>query len=399
MGDMFIGIAVGIGLGALVALLRARWAETRRGASAEAMPPAAGESDDPAARLQVMSAELMAIGEASAHPREVGSNPLFRHAVALLAAEPFPLSQVIDYAVGANWMLSAAALAALGLRPDRQQAATAVARQFRHLRPWPVFYALQFFLTLEERPAAGSLTLGVPDYWIEHPFIPTLVAEHLVARAALGDAPAFGGALPEATSEELDAAETLLRAVRHPDAQALLDELRAFRRQALDRKFLESVGRFVERDREHDLRIEHEAIRQPLAAAAAFLLSPPFRSTLVVGEPRVGKSTFVMLLLVRAMERGWTVFEAGAAEPDVRAAVLRPARRADEPHDRRARRREAGHLVRPRRSPPRHERHPPWAVGDAARTGAPRRRQPAAWSSSAKSTPTGLTALLERFPA
>jgi hypothetical protein len=313
MGDVFIGIAIGIGLGALAALVRARWAEIRRRASVGDEPPAANEPADPAARLQAMSAELIEVGEASAHPREVGSNPQFRQAVALLAAEPFPVEQVTDYAVGANWMLSAAALAALGQRPDRQQAAAAVARQFRHLRPWPVFYALQFFLTLEERPASGSLLLGVPEYWVEHPFLSTLMAEHLTARAVLGDAPAFGTALTEATTEELDGAESLLRVVRHPGAHALLEELRAFRRQALDKRFLQSVGRFVERDREHELRIEHETIRQPLVAAAAFLLSPPFRSTLVVGEPRVGKSTFVMLLLVRAMECGWTVFEAGAA--------------------------------------------------------------------------------------
>jgi hypothetical protein len=311
MADVLLGIAIGLGLGALLAWVRRREPEVRP--APRDQPPAGTDQADAAARLQGMTAELMAVGDASAHPREVGSHPLFREAVALLASEQFPLTQVIDYAVGANWMLSAAALAALGQRPDRTQAAAAVARQFRHLRPWPIFYALKFFLTLEDRPAPGYLMLGTGEYWAEHPLVPSLMAEHLTARATLGDLPGFGGALAEATAEELEAATTLLRAVRHPSAQALLDELGAWRRQSLDRTFLQTVGRFVERDREQALRIEHEAIRQPLAAAEQFLLTQPARSTLVIGEPRAGKTAFVMLLMARAIERGWSVFEAGAA--------------------------------------------------------------------------------------
>jgi hypothetical protein len=154
MADVLLGIAIGLGLGALVAWLRRSGPEVRPAPGDQ--PPAGADQADAAARLQAMTAELMAVGEASAHPREVGSHPLFREATGLLASEQFPLSQVIDYAVGANWMLSAAALSALGQRPDRAQAAGTIARQFRHLRPWPIFYALQFFLTLEERPAVGT---------------------------------------------------------------------------------------------------------------------------------------------------------------------------------------------------------------------------------------------------
>ncbi len=311
MGDLFIGIAIGIGLSTLVGLLRARTAE-KRGAAVPEHTPAVEGPPDVAARLQAMTAELTAIGDASAHPRDVTAAPPFREAVTLLESEQVPLTVVTDYAAGASWMLSAAALAALSRRPDRQDAAAAVLRQVRYLSPWPMFYALQFFLSLEDRPPVGSVLLGAPEYWGTHPLLAGLLAEYFEARAALGDTITFGPVLTDTPTAEVDAAEALLRVIRHPHARTLTDELGSWRRQALDRTFLSTAGRFVERDGEHDLRIEHVAIRQPLATAAAFLLTAPFRSALVVGEPRVGKSTFVMLLLARALEQGWSVFEAGA---------------------------------------------------------------------------------------
>ncbi|HTM30393.1 MAG TPA: AAA family ATPase [Vicinamibacterales bacterium] len=263
--------------------------------------------------LQALAPQLSALGEASAHPRDVANAPAFREAVAVLASSNQPITLATELVVGANWMLSAAALAALAERSDRQGAASFVARQFRHLRPWPIFYAARYFLTLEERPATGALIVGAPEYWAEHPLVPMMLAEHLSARTALGDEPSFGDALPQAKPEEVSAAETLLRTIHHPHAEALRQQLAAWRRASVDRQFLQSIGRFVERDRDRDLHLEHAAIRQPLAAAEAAVLTAPFRSAVVVGEPRCGKTAFVMLLVSRAIERGWTVFEAGAA--------------------------------------------------------------------------------------
>ncbi len=53
--------------------------------------------------------------------------------------------------------------------------------------------------------------------------------------------------------------------------------------------------------------------REQLLTAESAALEEPFRSVLVVGEPRSGKTSFVMLLARRAAARGWNVFEASAA--------------------------------------------------------------------------------------
>ncbi len=140
-----------------------------------------------------------------------------------------------------------------------------------------------------------------------------MFAEHFAARVELGDAPGFGDALSSTPPPDLALAESFLRKIDHPAAQPLIAEITTWRRNALDRSYLQTFGRFIESDSLHQLLIEHDGIKAQLAAAESFVLNAPFRSVLIVGDARSGKSSFAMLLAMRAAARGWTVFEAGAA--------------------------------------------------------------------------------------
>ena len=122
-----------------------------------------------------------------------------------------------------------------------------------------------------------------------------------------------GDALSGTLPPDLALAESFLRKIDHPAAQPLIAEITTWRRNALDRSYLQTFGRFIESDSLHQLLIEHDGIKAQLAAAESFVLNAPFRSVLIVGEARSGKSSFAMLLAMRAAARGWTVFEAGAA--------------------------------------------------------------------------------------
>ena len=140
-----------------------------------------------------------------------------------------------------------------------------------------------------------------------------MFAEHFAARTELGDPAVFGPSLSQASSADAAAAEPLLRKINHPSAQTLLEELATWRRQALDRQWLQTFGRFVEPRDDDDLQLEHAGIQEEIVAAESFVFEPPHRSVLVIGDPRVGKTSFLTLLRVRAAAKGWTVFEAGAA--------------------------------------------------------------------------------------
>jgi ATP-dependent Clp protease ATP-binding subunit ClpC len=160
----------------------------------------------------------------------------------------------------------------------------------------------------------GALALRVREYWIEHPILASMFGEHFAERVALGDTPDFGDALASSSAAQLTTADTFLRRIDHPAAQSLLEAVAAWRRGALDRTYLQTIGRFVEDDPERRLVIEHDAILDDLGRAEACLSQQPWRSVLVVGEPRSGKTSFLTAVATRAAARGWAVFQAGALD-------------------------------------------------------------------------------------
>ena len=90
-------------------------------------------------------------------------------------------------------------------------------------------------------------------------------------------------------------------------------------RKTLDRDFLQSFGRFVERDAAHELLVEHDAIKEQLASPRrSSRASPSARCSW--SASRRGSSSFLMLLAARA---------AAQAGPSSRPARRQPDGRAD----------------------------------------------------------------------
>lgn len=305
--EVVVAFVVGVG----VALL---WRPVRSALAAKQSsppPPPPEQVTAPAVRLQQLSDPLTTISESSAHPRELLENPTFREAVAIFESDALTLKAVADYVGGANWPLATAACAALSARADRAEALPAVVSGFRHCRPWPMYYVLRYFETLDTRPPAGKLILQAAEWWVDHPFIPGLLAEHFQARSEKGEEPSFGADLARASASEIQIAEGLLRKIDNPTSRQLLDQLATFRRTTLDREYLQSFGRFVEDDADRPLLVEHDAIRDLLTRGEVCIFQQLPRSMLVVGEPRSGKTSFLTLLAKRAQVKGWTLFEAG----------------------------------------------------------------------------------------
>jgi ATP-dependent Clp protease ATP-binding subunit ClpC len=295
--------------GVVVALLVMRGrSQSAAPATVQTMP-----SQSPSVQLQNLTGQLDAVGEASAHPRDLADNAVFRQAVAIFAAQDVPIKLVTDYIGGANWMLSTAACAALCARADRGAALLALLAGFPNLRPWPMYFGLQYLNSLDERPPVGAPLLRWLEWSADNPFLHGLLAEHFTLRTERGDPPTFGDSLNRTVPADLTFTEGLLRRIDHPTSRALLDELAAHRRQTLDRGYLETFGRFIDRDPERPLLIEHDAVKDLLKQSEDSVLQLPARSLLVVGDPRTGKSSFLTLLSMRAEAQGWTILEASAA--------------------------------------------------------------------------------------
>src|SRR5215467_13663408 len=120
--------------------------------STQASPPGDAAAASLSARLHSLEAVYAPLASNLAHPRELEDQPQFREAVTLLEDLEVPLDTVMQYALGANWPLACAALAALTRRADRSERSGEVVAHFEKLYPWPIHFALEYLLAVEPRP-------------------------------------------------------------------------------------------------------------------------------------------------------------------------------------------------------------------------------------------------------
>jgi ATP-dependent Clp protease ATP-binding subunit ClpC len=311
-------------LGMCVGLLLSRWrpwgrqskpkspetAVVKPASGADALAP---EPSDLTGRLQPLRAAIDTFGRSASHPRDLRGRVEFIQAVELLSEPSVSVATLIDYACGANWAISCAALAALSQRPDGPSAAKALVERLKETAGWEVYYALDYVAKLPVRPPVGSVLLRPADHWEHNPMVVSFFVDHFQQREALGDTADFGGALAGLTSADFDEIEKLLLRIAHPSAKTLLDELRNWRLNTLNRDYLATIGRFWTAD-EDALLIEHALIAESILTCEAALTASPARSVLLVGEARTGKTSVARCAARRLATRGFSVFEASAAE-------------------------------------------------------------------------------------
>jgi len=303
--------------------LLAAWQKLRLLIEQAAGPPASTTGEETAAaprtsdeslsaRLHRLDSVFAASTSNASHPRELAEQREFLEAVELLKAPTVPLDTVMQYVQGANWGLASAALAALNQRPDGGQVVDEVLAHFDNLYPWPMHFALEYFVSAEPRPPVGTPLAGAKDWWCDNAVIPVLFRDYFAQRERLGDVPVFG---PTAPPPQASATiKLLLERIRHPYAAALIDDLQSLQRTNIDRAFLTSFGRFWSDGKGLDILLEPEVWRDGLVAAEAASLEAPGRSLLASGDHRVGKTSFLKLLSKRLAGEGWTVFEASGAD-------------------------------------------------------------------------------------
>ena len=266
------------------------------------------------ARLHALEAAFAPYASNYAHPRELEDHQSFKEAARLLRDDSVSLETVLQYALGANWALSCAALEALSARADRDEGVEEVQAQFDKLNPWAMHFALKYFLAAEPRPAVGAAAVGAKEWWCDNLIIPVLFRDYFQARQRAGDTPLFGSSLQMPSASPPQAIKAFLDRINHPFATALVTQLDSIQRASIDRAFLGSFGRFWTEGKDLDALVEPESWEEALAAAENATLQTPPRSLLVSGDHRVGKSSFLRLLGKRVAGRGWTVFEAGGAD-------------------------------------------------------------------------------------
>jgi hypothetical protein len=179
-----------------------------------------------------------------AHPRELEDQAGFHEAAKLLADPAVSLEIVSQYALGSNWALSCAALAALSARTDGPELAQLISADFDKLHLWAMFFALRYLGTLEHRRPVGEPLAAAKDWWAENVLIIGFFRDYFQQRSANGDSATFAGSLQRTPSASTAAIRGLLERINHPMARELIVELDSLQRTNVDRGFLASFGRF-----------------------------------------------------------------------------------------------------------------------------------------------------------
>ena len=260
-----------------------------------------------------------------------------------------PLKLVTDY-VGRRELAAGDGRVRCALRraPIAPRHCTSVVAGFRHCRPWPMYYVLRYFDTLELRPPVGRWCCSRRTGGSTIRSFPALLAEHFTARSERGDQPAFGDGLARATRSSSAPPRALLRKIDNPTSRQLLEALATFRRRRSDREYLQSFGRFVEDEAER--RAARRARRGERSAGPCRGLHPaaPPRSLLVVGEPRSGKDELRDTAGDARAGQRLDHLRGRRHAPAGRSDLHRPTRRAAPPPADRARRGQARAVARAR---------------------------------------------------
>lgn len=317
--DRLIDILLGLLLGWCVARL---WSETFKGAG-ETLPltsPRAAAPIEPetlTGRLHKLESGISSFTSSAAHPREQLDQRDFKDAVSLLADPDTPIEIVEQYALGANFGLSMAALTALAERSDGGNAMRPLIAQFENLAPWAMYFAFRYLESQDERPRPGDLVIGARDWWRDNNLMPQLFRDYFDTCVARNEEARFSDEARARPNRDNAAIKAFLASLRHPFAEALQREaetLPATATAPAEAGFLESFGRFWPSQDGKVVRIEPEVWREALDAAAGTFSKGRNRSILVAGDASVGKSTFLRLLAERAIAKGWRVFEASGAD-------------------------------------------------------------------------------------
>jgi ATP-dependent Clp protease ATP-binding subunit ClpC len=306
-----------IAAGLFVLVWRVRSA---RAARARSGAPSAKAGEVP--RAQELSRSLHQIADGltkffdeSALPEDLLANADFRRGVDLLAAEGIERDLVLSYVTGDNSVISCMASEALRTRRIAGDTPHRLIETIGTIGGWPLFFVLRYLSALvpADEPLVGRVVARAGDTW-DHRIPRRILQDFLAGRVAAGETLAFGAHLQGRSRRALDAVERLLKRLG-PGAGPLRAEFDRFRTEWIDADYLAGVGTLWSDDSaERAAIIEHDALLAAIADLQASYLAEPPRSTLLVGEPGVGKSAVAVALAARLRRAGWIVFHAGAAD-------------------------------------------------------------------------------------
>ncbi len=248
-------------------------------------------------------------------PADLEEDPRFRRLVEIF--ESRKTDALLQYVHGSLTVPACAALRVLASRRDDADIAAPVIACLNHVNPYTRTFALRAVHARAKEPVLKPVIHLLNPSWLE-PLSLDALREFVAARLAAGESPDVFKGLPfDAESrqnvdlilEQLGPTCAPLATAWKPGASgAEVEEVAPSGAEAP-----ESAARPAKRRRQA-APIEHVALRRVVDRLMTNLTSSMPRSTLLVGDPLVGKSAAVRALTARLRREGWKVVERSAAD-------------------------------------------------------------------------------------
>ncbi|MGE5176393.1 MAG: AAA family ATPase, partial [Hyphomicrobiales bacterium] len=297
-------------------LLGRLWRELRAARLGPAAPAPPALPRQEMQRLVVQLNELFV--NTVATPDDLETEPRFQRLIALL--EPRSSEDLIRYVQGTLSVPTCAALLILARRDDELDVAGPILDCISEINHYPRIFALRTLEARAKEPILPRMIDRLNPSWQDAAQVEQL-RSLFRARLAAGESPDVFGRLDPA-SDQAEFLGHFLRRVGEA-AAPLYESWRAWRAggasgdlsvgtdgDGTGSKHPPAVPTAVAEERP----IDHEALRATVDRLESNLTSSPPRSTLLVGDPLVGKTTALRALAARLREKGWTILETSAAD-------------------------------------------------------------------------------------
>jgi len=229
---------------------------------------------------------------------------------------------LLNYIGGDNAVIACLALEALSRRAKElpEVRKELLKRVNDAIAPWSRYFSLRALNNISPAPAPliGELLLHLdPEVWVDsyEKFTTGFLRDLVKKRTKAGEAPTFSALLEEASSEQIAAAQSILKKLDSSGLGSLKKELESGAIRKVDEAFLSSIGKVW---REIDIDVSDIARTDRTSSIEniiySLLTAEKRRSVVLAGDSGTGKTTIAKLVAARLMQEGWTIFTAGHNE-------------------------------------------------------------------------------------
>jgi len=326
-------IAIVLGLGVIVLWYRLKpWLAKPAAPRPQSLSPPAAAPPEPQGELD--SQFLRRIYELQqgvlqnprvSTPHELTHIGSFAELVKVFAEPAVDIEVLLRYGVGDDAILAWAATAALCHRPRDPAVEARVLARLNGFHPWTRHFMLEAFEAWnpQEATLVGRVLVRLDESW-NAPVNGVVLDEFLHRRAAIAPLSLAGVELP--ASFNPDVLRSVLANQVDPElARELLAGLGPESPAAQNRgpsappfmswSSLSDIGRVRSAGQVSDEGlVPYPSADERLERVLAALKGTPPRSTMIVGDAGVGKTSLVRRAAARLAREGWTIFEASASQ-------------------------------------------------------------------------------------